>query len=168
MIDPEPMRIRMVSLVGWALALVLVVGGLGGFPTWTWQGNAGLWSLCVAAAVGFGGALFGGRIICRAAQAGPTSAATAFLPSELYRLGFGVVVGAVAGVVAPVSLVALVIWLLIFHLIMMYSEVVWLVKALRRDERLVEAGRVIRLFRPGGLGREHPGDTDRDVDLDEL
>ncbi len=146
------MRLRMRDLLWWAVPTGALLGGLGAFPTWTWSGNPGLYAEAVAAVLAGMGALAAGWIELRGAREGPARVAAAFLPGEAYRLALVLMGAAVAWAILPLSTIALVLWVLLFHLAMLFCIVVWLVKALQRDARLVEQGKIVRLFTYGLAG----------------
>lgn len=145
----EPMAIRLGDLLSWLVPGYLVVGGIGAYPTWALKGLPGLVSLVAAALCSFAAATFTGWLIGRASQEGPVRAAAAFLPCEAYRLGIVLVAGAVIWALGG-EVVSTVLWLLGLHLLALLCETQWLVRALRKDERLAEQGRVHRLFLRGG------------------
>lgn len=132
--SPSPgMDIRFARLLAYDAVLVGLVGGCGAYPTWYWSGWAGVLALPVAAGMLLAASLTGGFFILAAATEGPARAAAAFMPAEGYRIGISIVLTAVAAL-AGVAITPLLVWVMIFFLVTLYCEVVWLVKALRKAQ----------------------------------
>ena len=141
-----PMEIRLRVLVARVIASVVVIGGLGAYPTWTWSGDGGLVAEAVAGAAGLAGAVMGAALITRAAREGAARAAAAFLPAEGYRFGVGAGSAALLWLVTDIPPVPLLIWSLGFFLAILFCETSWLVGALQRDARAGETRNVLQLL----------------------
>lgn len=173
--SPSPgMDIRFTRLLAYDLALVALVGGCGAYPTWYWSGWAGVLALPIAAAMLLAASLTGGFFIMAAATEGPARAAAAFMPAEGYRIGISIVLTGVAWL-AGVAVTPLVIWMMIFFLVTLYCEVIWLVRALRRaqltDADWQKIASVAGLFskrRKPDTPQDEPGIDPEDIDWDDV
>jgi hypothetical protein len=146
------MKIRFVAMLGWVVPISLAVGGLGAYPTWYWCGQEnGGWEALEAETWAWGivfiGIIMSGLLIHRAAREGAARAAAMFMPTEGYRIALCVILGVVAWLLTRVHFVPLVVWLFIFYLTMLFCEVAWLARALRRSvitDALEKLGRARR------------------------
>ena len=144
MASTQEMRASSVAALAWIILLGLAAWAVGAYPTYRLAGLDGLVAQGVASVVVLLATGTSAVIIAKLAVLGPKIAAMGLLLSGFARLIL--VVGATFAVrsMFDLPLMILLIWMGLFYVAMLGGEVIWLARALSRDNFLVALGDINR------------------------
>jgi len=144
MVATREMRASSVAAFAWIIMLGLAAWAIGAYPTYRLAGLDGLAAQGVASAVVLLATGSSAMIIAKLATRGPKVAAMGLLLSGFARLI--VIVGATfaARWMFDLPLLVLLIWMVLFYAAMFGGEVIWLSRAISRDNFLVALGDIDR------------------------
>jgi hypothetical protein len=149
-------------MLAWVVPLWLVTLLLGLWPSRA-IGSGVVAAKLVAGAVVLLVMVASGALCVRAARRGPGPAAFAFTVLAMARVLVSLSLLAGAWALLELPPAALLIWAVIFHLVMLVGECIWLARALQRDAFLVALGEIRRgavLDKP----RPSPGRGEVEID----
>ncbi|MBL7219087.1 MAG: hypothetical protein ISS69_03160 [Phycisphaerae bacterium] len=140
----QEMRASSIAGLAWIILPGLLAWAVGAYPTYRLAGKAGLAAQGAASVVVLLVTGASAVMIARLAVRGPKVAAMGLLLSGFARLIL--VVGAIfaARRMFDLPLPVLMIWTGLFYVVMLGGEVIWLGRALSRDNFLVELGDIVR------------------------
>ena len=122
MSEAQPIRISIWALLGWVLAVALVVGGLGWYPTVYWSQIDGLHAMAWAMAVVMTAMLVSGLLIARSAKDGAAAAAMMFVMVSMIRIGVCMALTVVGWWLLALPLSPLLIWMFVLYIAMLFTE----------------------------------------------
>ena len=143
-----PLELKYSRLLGYLVLLTGAAGALGAWPTWRLAGAEGLRSQLAAGLILLVVHLAGGAVLVRRARFGPAAVTMAFMSLSLLRVLACAVLAVGAARVLGLDKKALLVWLMLFYLVTLAGEGLWLVRSLRRDSFQTALGRICR--RPHG------------------
>ncbi len=150
----QGMRICVGGMLGWVISFAAVSGALGAYPTWKGSGWAGLKGELVAAGIVLGVKILSSIVVVGKAARGAGPAAIAFVVLAMARAVGCVALAAAALATLSLSGTVLFVWVVIFYLVTLAAECIWLVKALRDDARRIALGEVGRAGTPQAAAAE--------------
>jgi hypothetical protein len=132
MADVARIRISFRAMLCYVLPAGALTGAIGAYPTWVAGGARALWAELSAGAIVLGVMTGSAVVIVRSAARGPGKVAMAFLTASLIRVVACLGLAGGAWAVFHLPPLTLCLWLIVFYLVVLAAEVVWLARALRR------------------------------------
>jgi len=138
------MQASSAAAFAWIIVLGLFAWVIGLYPTYLLAGTAGMAAQGAAFGVVFAATGSSVLVIVKLAAHGPRMAAMGMLLAGFVRLILVVVATLAVRWMFKLPLLALVIWTGLFYTVMFGGEVIWLARALSRDNFLVALGDINR------------------------
>ena len=149
----QGMRASSAAGLAWIVMLGISAWAVGAYPTYRLAGRAGLAAQGAASIVVLLATGASAIVIARLAARGPKVAAMGLLLSGFARLILVVGATYVVRCLFDLPLLVLLIWTGLFYVVMLGGELIWLSRALSRDNYLVALGDISRENRPARTAR---------------
>lgn len=131
-----PMEISVGALIRWVLPLPGFLAIAGVYPTWLVAGAGGIYALICAFVIVIGIMILNGLLIAKAARKGQPNASMTFIASSWLRIFACPLLGVLVWWIFRISPVSLGVWMTIFYLITLGLEIVWMIRAMRKHNKL--------------------------------
>lgn len=143
------MPLSLPSLLGWVALLCGVLSVFGLPVTWKLWGTPGMWGQALAAGLALAVLLVNAVFLKNLAQTGPGKAAAFFLFGSTVRVLICIAVAVVLGLVLPIPVTSLLVWVGLYYISSLAAEATWLKGAFRRDAARCDLGEIPRRqYRP--------------------